>query len=259
VKENLIGIKFLAANWHAPSHINAGISLRYGGVSTPPYDQLNLGIHVKDVRANVSRNRECLAQHLKLPTEPVWLNQVHGNNIIQIDSPVTSENTDIIADGSYSTEAKKVCVVMTADCLPLLLCDDEGTQIAAVHIGWRGFTQNIVTAAVDKFTCPPDKLIAWLGPCVCDKHYETGAEVRNACLSVFGEAEEAFTSTRPGYWQTDLHKLVTLYLNKQGVKKIYVEQRCTYHESESFFSYRRNKKTGRMASLIWMDSQSNID
>ena len=127
-------IKFLTATWPVPSHVHAGTTMRYGGASKPPYDQLNLGIHVNDEQSCVLTNRKRLIKDLQLPGEPVWLNQVHGNNIIRLGSTNNSEITINTADGSYSTEANKICVVMTADCLPLLLCDDEGRQVAAVHV-----------------------------------------------------------------------------------------------------------------------------
>lgn len=250
-------IKWLAANWPAPPHVHAGTTMRSGGVSVPPYDQLNLGMHVNDEQDSVLVNRELMRKHLRLPIEPTWLNQIHGNNIIQLDSRMESILTNQTADGSYSNQENNVCVVMTADCLPLLLCNDDGTQIAAVHISWRGFCKDIVDAALDKFTCPNDQLMAWLGPCICPEHYETGSEVRNACLAVFSDAEDAFTPSKPGHWQTDIHKLLTLYLKQQGLQEIYGEQRCTYHENEKFFSYRKNKNTGRMASLIWVDSNKS--
>ena len=254
MSNNPSGAGWLAADWPAPAHIHAGTTLRAGGVSKPPYDQLNLGLHVNDEQSCVLANRERLAKELNLPNEPAWLNQGHGNNIIRLGSTNNSEVTISTADGSYSTETDKVCVVMTADCLPLLLCDGEGQQIAAVHVGWRGFSKNIITAVLDQFICPNEKILAWLGPCICARHYETGAEVYDACLSIFNEAKQAFSPTRPQHWQTDLHKLVSLYLQEQGLNKIHGEPRCTYHESESFFSYRKHKNTGRMASLIWMDN-----
>ena len=254
-----IGIKFLAANWPAPPHIHAGTTLRYGGVSSHPYNQLNLAVHVNDKHRDVLVNRERLAQCLNLPSEPVWLNQIHGNNIIQIDSQVVSETTDKTADGSYSREANKVCVVMTADCLPLLLCDDEGAQIAAIHIGWQGFSKNIISAALENFTCAHDKLRAWLGPCIRADHYEIDATVYNATRKIFADAEECFIETRRGHWLMDLKQLVSKQLITLEVGHIYTSPYCTYSDQTRFFSHRRDGTTGRMASLIWMDSQSNID
>ena len=153
----------------------------------------------------------------------MWLHQVHGNNIIRLGSRSNSEVAINTVDGSYSIEANKVCVVMTADSLPLLLCDDEGRQIAAVHVGWRGFSKNIITDVLDKFICANEKIIAWPGPCICAEHYETGIEVHDACLSIFSEAKQAFSPTRPLHWQTDLHKLVSLHMRSRLKENL----RCT--------------------------------
>jgi len=252
-------VRWLAANWHAPPHIHAGTTMRSGGVSSPPYDQLNLGTHVNDDQHSVLVNRERLAKHLKLPTEPVWLNQVHGKNVIQIDSQVSLEPTDKTADGSYSTKADNICVVMTADCLPLLLCNDEGTQIAAVHIGWRSFSKNIISVVLEKFTCPHDKIIAWLGPCISADHYEIDETVYNTTRKIFADAEKCFIETYEGHWLMDLKQLVYKQLITLEVRHIYTSPYCTYSDQTRFFSHRRDGITGRMASLIWMDSQSNID
>lgn len=258
MNNNQAEMKWLAANWHAPSHIHAGTTMRYGGVSTAPDDQLNLGMHVKDGHNSVLKNRQRLSRYLKLPAEPVWLNQVHGNSIIQIDSQVDLEITDKTADGSYSREANKVCVVTTADCLPLLLCDDEGAQIAAIHIGWRGFSKNIISVALEKFACAHHKLMAWLGPCISAGHYEIDATVFNASKKIFAGAEECFIETCMGHWLMDLKLLVSKQLITLEVGHIYTSPYCTYSDQTRFFSHRRDGTTGRMASLIWIDSQSNM-
>ena len=258
MNNNQAEMKWLAANWHAPSHIHAGTTMRYGGMSTAPDHQLNLGMHVKDGHNSVLKNRQRLSRYLKLPAEPVWLNQVHGNNIIQIDSQVDLEITDKTADGSYSREANKVCVVTTADCLPLLLCDDEGAQIAAIHIGWRGFSKNIISVALEKFACAHDKLMAWLGPCISADHYEIDATVFNASKKIFAGAEECFIETCMGHWLMDLKLLVSKQLITLEVGHIYTSPYCTYSDQTRFFSHRRDGTTRRMASLIWIDSQSNM-
>ena len=258
MNNNQAEMKWLAANWHAPSHINAGTTMRYGGVSIAPYNPLNLGMPGKDGHDSVLKNRQRLSRYLKLPAEPVWLNQVHGNNIIQIDSQVDLEITDKTADGSYSREANKVCVVTTADCLPLLLCDDEGAQIAAIHIGWRGFSKNIISVALEKFACAHDKLMAWLGPCISADHYEIDATVFNASRKIFAGAEECFIETYMGHWLMDLKQLVSKQLITLEVGHIYTSPYCTYSDQARFFSHRRDGTTGRLASLIWIDSQSNM-
>ncbi len=258
MKNDPYELGWLAADWPAPAHIHAGTTLRSGGISKPPYDQLNLGTHVNDEQSCVLTNRERLAKEWKLPAEPVWLNQVHGNNIIQIDSQVDLETTNKTADGSYSREANKVCVVTTADCLPLLLCDDEGAQIAAIHIGWRGFSKNIISVALEKFACAHDKLMAWLGPCISADHYEIDATVFNASRKIFAGAEECFIETCMGHWLMDLKLLVSKQLITLEVGHIYTSPYCTYSDQTRFFSHRRDGTTRRMASLIWIDSQSNM-
>ena len=259
MKTNPCEFGWLAADWPAPAHIHAGTTLRSGGFSKPPYDQLNLGTHVHDEPSHVLANRERLVRDLKLPAEPVWLNQVHGNNIIQIDTQIDLELTDKVADGSYSKVANKVCVVMTADCLPLLMCDDEGTQVAAIHIGWQGFSKDIITAAIEKFTCPNEKIRAWLGPCISADYYEIDVPVYNAARKVFAGAEECFTETSVGHWLMDLKQLVSKQLTTLQVGNIYTSPDCTYSEQTRFFSHRRDGTTGRIASLIWIDSQSSMD
>ncbi len=166
----------------------------------------------------------------------MWLHQVHGNNIIRLDSRSNSEVAINTADGSYSTEANKVCVVMTADCLPLLLCDDEGRQIAAVHVGWRGFSKNIITDVLDKFICANEKIIAWLGPCICAEHYEINATIYNATRKIFAGAEECFIETRVGHWLMDLKQLVVKQLPTLGVLHTYTSPDCTYSDQTRFFS-----------------------
>ena len=252
-------IKFLTATWPVPSHVHAGTTMRYGGASKPPYDQLNLGIHVNDEQSCVLTNRKRLIKDLQLPGEPVWLNQVHGNNIIQIDSQVDSKLTDKVADGSYTREANRVCVVMTADCLPLLLCDNEGTQIAAIHIGWQGFSKDIITTAIEKFTCPNEKIMAWLGPCISADHYEIDATVYHAARNVFAGAEDCFIETCTGHWLMDLKQLVSRQLTTLQVRNISTSPYCTYSEQTRFFSHRRDGVTGRTANLIWIDSSSSMD
>ena len=252
-------IAWLAADWPAPSHIHAGSTLRSGGVSKPPYDQLNLGMHVNDEQSSVLTNRERLAKELKFPAEPVWLNQEHGNNIIRLDSQENSETIINTADGSYSTEDNKVCVVMTADCLPLLLCDDEGTQIAAVHVGWRGFSKNIISVALEKFTCPNKNILAWLGPCISADHYEIDTTVYHAAGKIFAGAEKCFIETGMGHWLMDLKQLVSKQLTTLQVGHISTSPYCTYSEQTRFFSHRRDGTTGRTASLIWIDSHADMN
>lgn len=240
---------WLKADWPAPAGINAGITTRRCGISTGPYSRFNLAAHVGDDSHSVVQNRSVLCEKLALESEPIWLNQVHGNRIIRADTA-----NDRTADGSYTDRQNVVCTVLTADCIPLLICNRSGTEIAAIHIGWRGFCSDIVPMAVDVFRSKADELLAWIGPHISAENYEVDDQVRDRCLTVAGNAQHAFVSSSPGHWLASLEKLVRTALERQGVKDIYSSGCCTYAESDSFFSYRRDGVTGRMAALIWIDT-----
>lgn len=246
----LDNLKWIPADWPAPEHVHAGSTTRCGGTSQSPYDTLNLATHVGDRDKNVLHNRQLLIDKLKLPSEPAWLDQQHGCKII--DPAVTNKRW--LADGAYTNNTRHVCVVLTADCLPLLICDRDGGEIAAIHIGWRGYTKNIITAAIKSFRQHPENLLAWIGPCICAKHYEVGKEVRQACMSVSEASATAFTPSRKGHWFADIQQLVRLQLQEYGLGNIFGGHYCTYGDTNLFYSYRRDRSTGRIASMIWMDS-----
>ena len=241
--------KWIAADWPVPEHVHAGSTTRRGGISQPPYDSLNLAAHVGDKDKNVVHNRQLMINELKLPAEPAWLEQQHGRDIV--DAAAYKKRR---ADGAYTNITRLVCVVLTADCLPLLICDRDGDEIAAIHIGWRGYTKNIITAAIKTFRQHPENLLAWIGPCICAKHYEVGKEVRQACMSVSTASANAFTPSRKDHWFADIQLLVRLQLQEQGLDNIFGGQYCTYRDKDLFYSYRRDRVTGRTASMIWMDS-----
>ncbi len=243
-------IGWIAADWPAPAHVHAGVTTRTGGASIGTYQGFNLATHVGDQAESVSANRKYLVNSLHLPAEPAWLTQVHGSHIITLsDSPA-----DTLADGSYTRANNQVCAVLTADCLPLLLCDVDGREIAAVHVGWRGYCAGIIDSALSAFAARGKNLLAWMGPCISAACYEVGDEVRQACLAAHGIAA-AFTAAdhRSGHWQADLGLLVKHSLNAGGVTRIYESGLCTFSNPEQFYSYRRDGNTGRIASLIWMD------
>ena len=250
IPEKINKIGWIAANWPALDHIHAGTTTRIGGASGIPYDSFNLADHVGDNQKNVSHNRKLLRNQLNLPAEPYWLQQVHGNRVIAAKIANSAEP----ADGIVTDQTNIVCTVLTADCLPLLLRNVHGTQIAAIHVGWRGFSKNIITNAIETFAENRENIIAWLGPCIGASHYEIDDEVRNACLNICGAAEHAFNPGRDGHWFADLHRLAKYQLAHLGIENIYGGGYCTYGDANLFFSYRRDGITGRMASLIWMDS-----
>jgi len=255
MQKKINDISWIAADWPAPEWIHAGTTTRIGGESSSPYDTFNLAQHVGDEKKNVILNRQQLRKQLHLLSEPCWLKQIHANKIINAQSNVLTET----ADGAYANKINTICVVLTADCLPLLLSDKQGTAIAAIHIGWRSFSKNIIENALDKFSVARHQLMAWLGPCISADHYEIDATVYNVTKKIFTGAEECFTETHRGHWLMDLKQLVNKQLIALQVGHIYTSPYCTYSDQTRFFSHRRDGTSGRMASLIWMDSQSSID
>lgn len=235
--------------WPAPAGISAFISYRHGGESVGPYASNNLGAHVGDDPAAVKRNRERLYDYLGI-AEPCWLEQVHGTRVVEAGAHSYLSQ----ADGSTTRARGQVCVVLSADCLPVLLCDKAGTQVAAVHCGWRGLAAGILARTLEKFTAPPEQLMAYLGPAIGPKSYEVGQEVNEALHETVGSS--AFSQpvvNKPGHYLVDLYAVARLQLQAQGLGSVYGGDRCTFSEAESFFSYRRDGVTGRMASLIWID------
>lgn len=242
-------IGWLHATWPAPAHIHAGTTTRTGGVSPAPYASFNLADHVDDNPAYVEHNRKLLCYSLGLRESPCWLQQAHGNRIIDITEPCVKQQ----GDGAYTCHQHRICAVLTADCLPLLLCDVRGTQISAIHVGWRGFSNNIIAHAISRFSAPARDLLAWIGPCISAAHYEVGSEVHAACTRVTGDPATGFAATRNNHLLADLVSLVRFQLRACGVGNIHGGDHCTYTEAERFYSYRRDGVTGRMASLIWME------
>ncbi|MBL1141643.1 MAG: peptidoglycan editing factor PgeF [Proteobacteria bacterium] len=239
---------WLDADWPAPKHIRAGTSLRTGGYSTAPYNEFNLALHVGDNPDDVKSNREILFNYLDLSSEPFWLEQTHSAKIISIDRPSANRK----ADASVTTQKNRVSVIMTADCVPILLCNKEGTKIAAVHAGWRGICGGIIENSLKAFS-EPENLIAWIGPCISQKYYEVGTEVYENCLSHSKMLEKAFKQTNRNHWYANLVQIVRILMEKERVGSIHECGLCTYKLDDMFYSYRRDRETGRMASMIWME------
>jgi YfiH family protein len=238
---------FLFPEWPAPSSVHAATTLRTGGISEGAYTSLNPALHVGDDRTAVMRNRQLIRDRLALPTEPVWLEQIHSNKVVKA-GPMSGVPQ---ADASYTDEPGVVCAVMTADCLPLLFCSVDGLRVAAVHAGWRGLAAGIIgntIAALGR-----SDLLVWLGPAIGPDSFEVGDEVRAAFVqksSVFGDA---FKPQADGKWLADIYRLARIELNALGVSNIYGGRFCTVTEQDRFYSYRRDTVTGRMATLIWRD------
>lgn len=233
-------------DWPAPANVRALQTTRHGGVSVAPYDSLNLGSHVGDAPLAVARNRMLL--NTLLPSEPVWLEQVHGTDVANADMA----GCRVEADACIARRRSSVCVVMTADCLPVLLCDEQGTAVGAAHAGWKGLAAGVIEATVREMAVEPDKLMAWLGPAIGPDAFEVGEEVRAAFVAADPKAAAAFAPNQSGKWLADLYALARLRLNALGITRIYGGDRCTFRERDTFFSYRRDGTTGRMGSFIWL-------
>ncbi len=237
---------FIYPDWPAPSQIKSIQTTRLGGVSVGSYASLNLGDHVKDNPQHVAHNRQLLNNFV--PTEPVWLNQVHGVQVI--DAAISSCLES--ADAAYSNKANVVCVTMTADCLPVLLCNQQGTVVAAVHAGWRSLCDGVIEATVNAMPADVRDLMAWLGPAIGPDAFEVGAEVRAQFMAQDANAEHAFKA-KGDKWLGDLYQIARQRLQGLGVTAIYGGGACTYTDQEKFFSFRRDGDTGRMASMIWIE------
>ena len=238
-------------NWPAPKNVKAFGSTRLGGTSTGVYQGLNLGMHVNDDSNIVQANRDEIVQLNNMPTSPVWLNQTHSTNVVELLKP-TQQVLD--ADGSITSHNKIVCAVMTADCLPVLLTNTDGTQVAAVHAGWRGLADGILENAVQKFT-KPSQVMAWLGPAIGPSAFEVGEDVYQIFTQHDSHAQDAFTQhpSHSNKWLADMSILATQRLNQAGVEQVFASQRCTFSEPENFYSYRRDGVTGRQATFIWIE------
>ncbi|GGW71647.1 peptidoglycan editing factor PgeF [Alishewanella tabrizica] len=243
----------LVPDWPAPLNVRAVSSTRVGGCSRGVFDSFNLGDHVGDEPQHVQHNRQRFQDLSGMPTAPLWLQQVHGTNVAQPELVTYANTAPIMADAAYSKQPKRVCVVMTADCLPILLCDKAGREVAAIHAGWRGLASGVIEETLKHFQASSETILAWLGPAISKSAFEVGAEVRNTFIQHQAMAEAAFQPTAQGKYLADLYLLAKQRLMAQGVNAIYGGDYCTYQQPAQFFSYRRDGQTGRMASAIWLD------
>ncbi len=245
-------IPVLEPRWAAPAQVRAAFSLRSGGASEPPWDTLNLGVHVGDDPSAVLENRRRLANALRLPSEPVWLDQVHGKDVIEVDEcsrPAIGSRPR--ADAVVTRTPGIVLAIQVADCLPVLFSSRDGRALGAAHAGWRGLAAGVLEQTVTAMATPPSDLVAWLGPSIGPAHFEVGDEVREAFLASQPGAESAFTPNPKGRWQCDLPSLARQRLAALGLMRVDGGKWCTSADPVRFFSHRRDQKTGRMAALIW--------
>lgn len=241
-------MKTIIPNWPAPKNVKAFASTRVGGYSTTPYQGLNLGAHVGDDLSIVEKNRDWLAQQAKMPSAPIWLNQTHSTVVAQASAPTKQV---LNADGVFTSSSQVVCSAMTADCLPVLLTNTQGTQVAAVHAGWRGLANGIVENALELFS---GEVMAWLGPAIGPQAFEVGEDVLQAFVDFDSRAHQAFTPRDiEGKWLADMSKLATQRLNKLGVTQVFDSGLCTFQDKNDFYSYRRDGVTGRQATFIWIE------
>jgi hypothetical protein len=235
-----------AADWPAPAGVRTWQTTRHGGVSRNAYASLNLALHVGDETQAVATNRRQLRTTVGLPSEPSWLEQVHGHRVLDLDRGETGP-----ADGAVTSRAGQVLAVMTADCLPVLLASKDGRRVGVAHAGWRGLASGVLQAAIDAFECEAAEILAWLGPAIGPSAFEVGGEVRENFVAIDPDSAVAFEPNDRGRWQADLHHLGRRALGNAGVMHIYGKSACTFNDARRFFSHRREAPCGRMASLIW--------
>ena len=240
--------KIIVPEWPLPTGVAACSSTRIGGVSQGAWDSLNLGAHCGDKLEHVEENRKRMFAAGKLPSKPVWLEQVHGKDVLHLTgAPYASKR----ADASYSNTPGTVCAVMTADCLPVLFCNRAGTEVAAAHAGWRGLCDGVLEETVACFNDSAENILAWFGPAIGPQAFEVGPEVREAFMAKDAKAVDAFRPVGDKYF-ADIYLLARQRLANMGVTAVFGGDRCTFSEKDDFFSYRRDRTTGRMASFIWL-------
>jgi YfiH family protein len=275
-----LGVQFITPDWPAPPGVRAAFTLRTGGVSVAPYDSLNLGARIGDLPEAVAENRQRVREKLRLPAEPVWLEQVHGTEVVELGAGVPSasrvagalgvEGTAALlraagagtprppditpcADASIARRAGWVCAIRVADCMPVLFAAHDGSAVGAAHAGWRGLAGGVLEATIRQLGVPASKLIAWMGPAIGPRHFEVGDDVWAAFMGVDADSASAFVANARGRWQCDLYALARLRLNALGVSATYGGGWCTFAEADRFFSYRRDGQCGRMAALVWIE------
>lgn len=246
---------FFVPHWPCPSSVKCVITYRFGGASKEPYKSNNLATHVGDKSEAVIANRESLKEKLALPGDPIWLNQIHGVEIIEVEDGYQISD----GDGFYCRKKGFPCGILTADCLPILVCNTLGTEIAAIHAGWRGLSNRIIKNLLKMFHAPADQLLVYLGPAIGLDNFEVGSEVREYFLANSENCEHrkqidnAFYTSKGQKLKADLYELARADFRIGGVKRMFGGEFCSFKEKDHFYSYRREKITGRNATLIWLE------
>ena len=248
--------KILYPEWDVPGHVHACVTTRQGGVSKSPYDTLNLATHVGDNPAAVEKNRQLLRQRLQLPEEPRWLEQVHG---VRVADSQCEDHCQ--ADAFYTDQSDVVCAVLTADCLPVFMTNRAGSEVAVAHAGWKGLLDGVIEQSVQRFNSEPKDLNIWLGPAIGPEKFEVGEEVLQAFVKEAGhdsdEVIKCFKPWRHNKWLADIYALARYRLKRLGITHVSGGNFCTVTDEHMFYSYRRDGKTGRMASLIWITEKGD--
>ena len=239
--------EWITPDWPAPPNVQAFVTTLAGGVSTGSYAEMNLGDHVGDDPRLVEKNRARLRTYL--PSEPVWLKQVHGTRVIRADE----KNNSVEADASMTTAPGVALAIQTADCLPVLLCDRDGAVVGAAHAGWRGLCLGVIENTVAAMNKPGHALLAYLGPAIGPNRFEVGLEVRAEFITHDANAAMFFKEHENGKWLADLYGLAKQRLQVLGITQVYGGDFCTATEKDRFYSYRRDRITGRMATVIWLE------
>lgn len=240
----------LLANWPAPPNIQALTTTRTLGFSVSPYDKNNLALHVGDKEEHVHANRSALVSTLQLPTNPIWLEQTHSNLCV-----VVEEDTNRCADAAVTRRINSPLAIMTADCLPIVLCDRNGSEIAAIHAGWRGLANGIIENTLAKMVNRSDLLLAWIGPAICQACYEVGDEMYQTYVSRYPFTKTTFRKNGTHRY-ANLPKMAELIFQAQGVSAVFQSAACSFELKNKFYSYRREAQTGRMATLIWFNDKN---
>tara|TARA_B100000768_G_scaffold149288_1_gene143570 strand:+ start:87 stop:818 length:732 start_codon:yes stop_codon:yes gene_type:complete len=241
-------MQLLSAPWQSLHNVSTLSTKREGGVSKAPYNSLNLGLHVNDSHADVLQNR--LVLNNILPKPAIWLNQIHSANVITVDKKFDFNKLHD-ADALYTRLVDQPLAIMTADCLPILLASNDGTEVAAIHGGWRGLERGIIQNTLKCFTAPKNKIYAWLGPAIGAQQFEVGAEVFELFNNQSPQFTDVFNLQPNNKYLADIYGIAHILLTQLGVKNITGGEYCTVSQPDLFFSYRRDGRTGRMASLIW--------
>ena len=239
-------MNILKANWPAPSSIHAFTTQRGNANPAGGYASFNLADHVGDDTAQVARNRQHLQDAEGLPSAPIWLNQTHSIDCVVVEGPEVGRN----ADAAVTRQPNTVLAIMTADCLPITLCNQQGNEIAAIHAGWRGLVNGILETTQTHIQSEPNQCMAWIGPAICGQCYATGEEVLDQFTQRYPFATQAFYRNNH-QWYADLPKIATKILEALGISPIYQSHACTFESNNHYYSYRREPQTGRIATLMW--------